>query len=102
MKPSSNIDFAELHNVARNLIYMREAVDAAVIVVEEALTVHESKLPVPAAASYAYTETQNCLRYRLHTYKSLQGKVNSEEKRMSNTINLVCPISSSPLCGSRS
>lgn len=69
---------------------MREAVDAAVCVVEEACAVHKIK-PTGGPVHWARTQAQNSLRYRLQMFKSLLGKVNSEEKRMSNTIALVRP-----------
>ncbi|OCK88216.1 uncharacterized protein K441DRAFT_682026 [Cenococcum geophilum 1.58] len=85
---TGDIDFGMLHKVARNVIYMREATDCAVNMVESLRAHHDygytERDPMPPVAR----GTQISLHYKKDLMVSTQAKVNSLEKRMQNIIGL--------------
>lgn len=74
-----NIDFRRLHNLAKHAIYLKEASDATLLMIDSILDLHDgTKFP----------QTHRSLKYTRGLFQSVNLSLVSEGKNIDNTINL--------------
>ncbi|KAF2878578.1 hypothetical protein BDV95DRAFT_601229 [Massariosphaeria phaeospora] len=80
------IDFTRLHVLAKNVLYLRENIDAAGCTLESLRNQHER---LPSSGPVADKETlQQAFVYRKTMFESTQRRLASLDKRMANIIEL--------------
>lgn len=84
---AQNVDFVEMHNVAKTIIYLNEGADAMISSVGSMLESHQMDAHDQQSASAAMTI--HGLRYQKGVFHSTQLRLQSLEKRMNNILNLV-------------
>ena len=80
--------FVELHNIAKHVIHLSEAVESCLLVVDglvEEIDRRDSPNPIPTATS---KQLRSRLLYRKSLLKSTDLRLNSLAKRVDNAINL--------------
>ena len=84
---AEEVDFLELHTIAKSVIYLNEGADAILLTLDSMLASYLTEgiqTPAPARSMALHG-----LRYRKGQFQSTQLRLRSLEKRMSNIINLV-------------
>ena len=81
------INFSELHSWARNLIYLGEAVESCLLIVNGALD-HISD----GVTGQTSKQLKQCLQYRRSLFDSTRLRIGSLSKRVDNTITLAFNI----------
>ena len=78
--------FAALHNCAKHVIHLSEAVESMILLTQSIISATASKAETtpPLAAK----QLQESLQYRLSLFRSTQLKTSSLQKRIDNAINL--------------
>jgi hypothetical protein len=80
------INFSELHNWAKNLIYLGEVVESCLLVVDGALSHVEDR--GNHATDQASMQLKECFQYRHSLFRSTKLRIGSLSKRVDNTITL--------------
>jgi hypothetical protein len=89
-KMSSKIPFAALHNCAKHIIHIAEAIESCLMLVDSAIdnvgnhdhtSLNGSNIPVGR-------QLRECLRYRRSLYRSSQLRLSSLQKRIDNALTL--------------
>ncbi|KAL2354960.1 hypothetical protein BJ546DRAFT_1061247 [Cryomyces antarcticus] len=83
---AGSIEFLPLHNVSKHIIYLKEASDAAVLLVDD-LCAHHKRLTEEKPAILS-ASIQDALKYKKGLFQSTQLRLTSLEKRMQNIISL--------------
>lgn len=78
-------EFISLHNIAKHHIHLMEAADAALATLDNMCTHHRRHRSGLVAET-----THNALLYRTRLFKSTRLRLGSFEKRIANTLALVC------------
>ncbi|KAL2163775.1 hypothetical protein VTH06DRAFT_5834 [Thermothelomyces fergusii] len=84
-----NLDLHRLHTSAKNAVFMLEALDAALRLVEAAVSAHEDWAPRDNTVS---ENTHRNLRHRLELFHSTRLRVLSCQASINNTVNLASHI----------
>jgi len=92
--PGEEVDFLELHTVAKSVIYMNEGADAILHAIEDMLETCTSStfLQNPSNSNPPHSTTwlaPRSLRYSKGQFQSTKLRLKSLEKRMDNIIHLV-------------
>jgi len=83
------MDFVGLHNVAKHVIYLQEASEAALSTVQSLREHHEQD--IKDRHTPVTDGVQDALRYRQSLFQSTQLRLKSLDRRMQNIIALVRP-----------
>ena len=83
---SRSENFSELHNWAKNLIYLGEAIESCILVVNGALG-HIGERGNDGTSPTS-KQLRECLRYRHSLFDSTKLRIDSLSKRIHNTITL--------------
>lgn len=84
---AEEVDFLEMHTVAKSVTYLNEGAEAVVSILESMLAGYMIRELQPQSC-LRFVTVQG-LRYRKGLFQSTQLRLRSLEKRMSNIVNLV-------------
>ncbi|KAK0636052.1 hypothetical protein B0T17DRAFT_67077 [Bombardia bombarda] len=87
-KVSNKINFAELHNCAKHIIHIHEAVDSCILVVDGTLSRLNDDNTQPNPHPLILKQLHETLQYRRSLFKSTKLRLGSLQKRIDNAINL--------------
>lgn len=92
-KMSSKIPFAALHNCAKHIIHIAEAIESCLMLVDAALDnaghqQHRSHTSTTDSDISIDRQLRECLRYRRSLFRSSQLRLSSLQKRIDNAITL--------------
>ncbi|KAH7160583.1 hypothetical protein B0J13DRAFT_644396 [Dactylonectria estremocensis] len=87
---SSKIPFAPLHNCAKHIIHIAEALESCTMLVDSAMKNIGKHGPTPPRMGHerVLRQLQECLQYRQSLFRSSQLRLNSLQKRIDNAITL--------------
>jgi Mg2+ and Co2+ transporter CorA len=87
---SKKVTFAELHNVAKHITHLREAVESSLLLTESLLhrTTESSRSPGQPGIDQTLQELRSLLLYRQSLFRSTRLRLESLNQRVSNSIAL--------------
>ncbi|KAK7431150.1 hypothetical protein QQZ08_002190 [Neonectria magnoliae] len=89
-KMSSKIPFAAMHNCAKHIIHIAEALESCMLLVDSTIQnigTHE-QMPRQANRDQVLRQLHECLQYRRTVFHSSQLRLGSLQKRIDNAITL--------------
>ena len=91
----ADLDLHQIHTSAKNAIFMLEALDAAIRLVDMALLGHES---LRQRSGEVWENTHRRLRHRNELFQSTKLRTVSSQARIKNTVDLVCTTQTTNGC----
>lgn len=89
---NSDHDFVGLHNMAKHIIFLKEASEAALLMAQRLYQHHQELLDKPPQGNSSKSTMQlvhQMLSQKVTQFESWKLRMESMDKRMANVINLV-------------